>query len=56
MIVIEAKKRDMWGYSVFVGDRGDMEEYSRSNFEYDTENEAELAALKFIAEQWLPYD
>lgn len=54
MIVIEAKKRDMWGYSVFAGDKGDLEEYCRSPFEYDSENEAEMAAIKWIAEQWLP--
>lgn len=53
MIVIEAKKRDMWAYFVTVGDKGDMEEYTWSNYEYDSENEAEMEAIKFLAEQWL---
>lgn len=53
MIVIEAKKRDMWAYFVHVGDKGDMEEYTWSNYEYDSEGEAEMEAVKFLAEQWL---
>lgn len=53
MIIIETKKRDMWAYFVSVGDEGDMEEYTSSNYEYDSEGEAELEAIKFLAEQWL---
>ena len=56
-IVIEAKKYNgLWSYRIYAGENNDIEEYARSEFEYDTEYDAEMAGLKCISDAWLPYE
>lgn len=53
MIVIETeKKKGMWKFNVMAGEKGDLDDYMESDYEFDTETEAEVSALRWIMSAW----
>lgn len=54
MIVIETEKDSsgFWAYTVSAGDKGDLDEYAVSDFDFETSEEAEIVALQWIVDEW----
>ena len=53
MIVIETeKKKGMWKFNVMAREKGDLDDYMDSDYEFDTETEAEVSALRWIMSAW----
>ena len=46
------KKKGMWKFNVMAGEKGDLDDYMDSDYEFDTETEAEVAALRWIMSAW----
>lgn len=54
MIIIETNKDcgNMWSFTVSAGEKGDMDEYAASDYDYESSDEAEKAALQWIVDAW----
>ena len=46
------KKKGMWKFNVMAGEKGDLDDYMDSDYEFDTETEAEVSALRWIMSAW----
>ena len=55
MILIETEKdyHGMWNFTISAGEKGSLDVYAMSNFEYESDSEAEMAALKWAVDSWL---
>lgn len=54
MIVIETEKDScgMWCFSVSAGEKGAMDDYCTSDYDYESSEEAEMSALRWIVDAW----
>lgn len=57
-IHIDCKKQHgKWAYSIGAGEEGDLTMFEVcSDYEYDTEEEADRAAIKCLYESWRLYE
>ena len=46
------KKNGQWKFTLMAGEDGDLDDYMDSDYEFDTETEAEAAALRWIMGAW----
>lgn len=46
------KKNGQWKFTLMAGEDGDLEEYAASDYEFDTEHDAEVMALYWIIDEW----
>jgi len=54
MIVIKSRKDccGLWSFTVSAGDDDDLDVYCMSEYEYETREEAEMAAVRWIVDEW----
>lgn len=55
MILIETEKdlHGMWNFTISAGEKSSLDVYAMSNFDYESDSEAEMAALKWASDSWL---
>ena len=55
MILIETEKdcHGMWNFTLSAGEKGSLDVYAMSDYNYESDSEAEMAGLKWASESWL---